>query len=74
MINLFLLISFNTDIRALALMALTCAKNKTENFRSIVDAESLYESTIENFLRQLPDGSFGNVYTTALVTQVNLNC
>lgn len=53
-------------------MALTCVRNKTENFQNITGAENMYEKAIQNFSGQLPDGSFGNVYTTALVTQVNL--
>lgn len=55
----------------MAMMALTCIRNKMENFQNIANASQTFNETIEKFIRdQLSDGSFGNIYTTALVTQV----
>ncbi len=53
-------------------MALTCVKNlQGKEFAKVHNASKIYNATVEKFLDgQLSDGSFGNVYTTALVTQV----
>lgn len=60
------------DIQAMTIMALSCIKNKYEEYEHLFNDSSIYNETIENFIEmQLPDGSFGNVYTTALITQVS---
>ncbi|GIY94161.1 uncharacterized protein CG3556 [Caerostris extrusa] len=57
---------FADDLQALAVIALACKKNSTSNSFQFVS----YQSTIESFKeKQLSDGSFGNIYTTALITQ-----
>lgn len=70
--------SFNyiKDVQAVAVMTLTCVKNlQGKEFRRIPNATNIYNATTEKFITgQLTDGSFGNVYTTALVTQVSILC
>ncbi|GFY44178.1 uncharacterized protein CG3556, partial [Trichonephila inaurata madagascariensis] len=57
---------FIKDLQAIAILALSCKIDQSsEN-----ELTNLYQNTIENFKQsQFTDGSFGNVYTTALITQ-----
>ncbi|KAG8192105.1 hypothetical protein JTE90_027752 [Oedothorax gibbosus] len=58
---------FVTDIQAMAVLALSCNANYTINPSS---TSSLYKAAIRRFKKQqLQDGSFGNLHTTALITQ-----
>ncbi|KAG8192149.1 hypothetical protein JTE90_027792 [Oedothorax gibbosus] len=63
----------NQDMKAMAVMALSCyVYHRENNLPSNQSSETmrLYEDTIENFKAlQFSDGSFGNVYTTALIAQ-----
>ncbi|GFX05273.1 uncharacterized protein TNCV_4175161 [Trichonephila clavipes] len=54
------------NLQAIAILALSCKLNQnSEN-----EQTNLYQNTIEHFKQsQFTDGSFGNVYTTALITQ-----
>ncbi|GFX05223.1 uncharacterized protein CG3556 [Trichonephila clavipes] len=76
---------FLLDVQAAAVMALSClnSDNKTD-FVVIDDAanntdlvsfsQSEYEEAVNNLKKfQSPDGSFGNIYTTAIVTQALLS-
>ncbi|GFQ69562.1 uncharacterized protein CG3556, partial [Trichonephila clavata] len=58
--------SFLTDVQAMALMALSCAGNtsKISEFK-----ENITHATDRLKKYQNEDGSFGNIYTTALVMQ-----
>lgn len=63
---------FMIDLQAMAIMALSCQINENSDFSKSFD-DKLYKSTIQNFKKmQKQDGSFGNVYTTALITQALL--
>ena len=56
----------------MTIMALSCVRNKYEEYDYLFNNSSIFNETIENFIEnQLSDGSFGNVYTTALITQVS---
>ncbi|KAG8192109.1 hypothetical protein JTE90_027756 [Oedothorax gibbosus] len=58
---------FVTDIQAMAVLALSCNANSTIN---LSNTSTLYKAAIKRFKnQQLQDGSFGNVHTTALITQ-----
>lgn len=63
---------FIKDLQAMAILALSCKVNQSNysnNSRELTNL-TLYRDTIEHFKQiQLQDGSFGNVYTTALITQ-----
>ncbi|GFY44183.1 uncharacterized protein CG3556 [Trichonephila inaurata madagascariensis] len=67
---------FIKDLQAMAILALSCKIDQTSytnNSRELMNL-TLYHSTVEHFKQsQLQDGSFGNVYTTALVTQALLS-
>ncbi|GFQ98338.1 uncharacterized protein CG3556 [Trichonephila clavata] len=57
---------FIKDLQAIAILALSCKIDHSSEY----ELTKLYQSTIEHFKQsQFPDGSFGNVYTTALITQ-----
>ncbi|GIX74904.1 uncharacterized protein CG3556 [Caerostris darwini] len=63
---------FIEDLQAMAIIALSCNVNNTEDVGKIFlsGTLTLYENTISHFMElQLEDGSFGNAYTTALITQ-----
>ncbi|XP_055946815.1 uncharacterized protein CG3556-like [Argiope bruennichi] len=68
---------FVKDLQAMALMALSCEANRTSNITNNMLSNStltLYKATIQHFKKlQTHDGSFGNVYTTALITQALLS-
>ncbi|GFS59738.1 uncharacterized protein CG3556 [Nephila pilipes] len=67
---------FIKDLQAMAILALSCKLNQT-NYSNITQNSTnltLYHNTVEHFKQsQLQDGSFGNVYTTALITQALLS-
>ncbi|GIX74906.1 uncharacterized protein CDAR_30941 [Caerostris darwini] len=61
-----------SELQAVAIIALSCNVNNTEDVGKIFlsGTLTLYENTISHFKElQLEDGSFGNAYTTALITQ-----
>ncbi|GBN01322.1 Uncharacterized protein CG3556 [Araneus ventricosus] len=68
---------FVKDIQAMALMALSCEANRGRNGDNRMFTHptlTLYKNTIHHFKKvQAHDGSFGNVYTTALITQALLS-
>ncbi|KAF8763477.1 Cobalamin binding intrinsic factor like protein [Argiope bruennichi] len=67
---------FVKDLQAMAIMALSCEANRSRNIDHILKNTTLsfYKETIQQFLKlQATDGSFGNVYTTALITQALLS-
>ncbi|GFQ67452.1 uncharacterized protein CG3556 [Trichonephila clavata] len=63
---------FKKDIQAMAILALSCKIDQSSfsnNSHELMNL-TLYHSIVEHFKKsQLQDGSFGNVYTTALITQ-----
>ncbi|GFX05255.1 CUB domain-containing protein [Trichonephila clavipes] len=65
---------FIKDLQAMAILALSCKidqSNYSNNSRELMNL-TLYHSSVEHFKQtQLQDGSFGNVYTTTLITQVS---
>ncbi|GFY44187.1 uncharacterized protein CG3556 [Trichonephila inaurata madagascariensis] len=76
---------FLLDVQAAAVMALSClnSDNKTDfvdideaanNTNLVSFSQSEYEGAVNNLKKfQSRDGSFGNVYTTAIVTQALLS-
>nr|XP_042910378.1 uncharacterized protein CG3556 [Parasteatoda tepidariorum] len=64
--------TFIRDYQAFAVMAVSCYENQTKLLNK-VEYSSLktnYEKVIKLFKEtQLPDGSFGNLHTTSLITQ-----
>ncbi|GBM63449.1 Uncharacterized protein CG3556 [Araneus ventricosus] len=63
---------FVTDLQAMALTALSCEANRSRSSDDVFQNTTwtLYRNTIQHFKKlQAHDGSFGNVYTTALITQ-----
>ncbi|GIY15930.1 uncharacterized protein CG3556 [Caerostris extrusa] len=64
--------SFITELQAVAIFALSCNFNNSEEVGKLFLSETLtlYENTVNHFMEvQLQDGSFENAYTTALITQ-----
>ncbi|GBM85618.1 Gastric intrinsic factor, partial [Araneus ventricosus] len=67
---------FVKDLQAMALTALSCEANRSRNIDNVLSnaTSTLYKKTIEDFKKhQADDGSFGNIYTTALITQALLS-
>ncbi|CAL1301475.1 unnamed protein product [Larinioides sclopetarius] len=68
---------FVKDLQAMAITALSCDANRSRNIDSITlrhPTFTLYKKTMEHSKQlQAHDGSFGNVYTTALITQALLS-
>ncbi|GBM85620.1 Uncharacterized protein CG3556 [Araneus ventricosus] len=68
---------FVKDLQAMALTALSCEANRSSNIDNKIlkhPTLTLYKNTIQQFKKlQAHDGSFGNVYTTALITQALLS-
>ncbi|CAL1301396.1 unnamed protein product [Larinioides sclopetarius] len=68
---------FVKDLQAMAITALSCEANRSKNIDNTTlgyPILTLYKKTIEHFIQlQAHDGSFGNVYTTALITQALLS-
>ncbi|CAL1292798.1 unnamed protein product, partial [Larinioides sclopetarius] len=65
---------FLLDVQAAAVMAISClrANEKNGSNSSLIDGG--YEEAVARFKTiQLKDGSFGNIYTTAIVTQALLS-
>ncbi|GFY44186.1 uncharacterized protein CG3556 [Trichonephila inaurata madagascariensis] len=63
---------FIKDLQAMATMAFSCRINQSKKSDIPLNL-TLYRNTIKHFQeRQLPDGSFGTVHTTALITQALL--
>ncbi|GIY15926.1 uncharacterized protein CG3556 [Caerostris extrusa] len=63
---------FIKELQAVAIIALSCNFNNSEEVGKLFLSETLtlYENTVNHFMEvQLQDGSFGNAYTTALITQ-----
>ncbi|CAL1301274.1 unnamed protein product [Larinioides sclopetarius] len=63
---------FSKDVQALSLMALSCELKRNGKTSDVFNetTRTLFTNTIKNFRKiQAHDGSFGNVYTTALITQ-----
>ncbi|GBM63828.1 hypothetical protein AVEN_193630-1 [Araneus ventricosus] len=62
---------FVKDLQAMAVLALSCKANSTEH--SLTSTTSrLYKHTSEKLkTSQMQDGSFGNLHTTALITQLD---
>ncbi|GBN84970.1 Uncharacterized protein CG3556, partial [Araneus ventricosus] len=66
--------SFLLDVQAIAVMALSCLKVNYEKGLNASFPQSDYEEAVRKFKDlQLDDGSFGNIYTTAVVTQALLS-
>ncbi|GFX05264.1 uncharacterized protein CG3556 [Trichonephila clavipes] len=67
---------FIKDLQAMAILALSCKIDQStysNNSRELTNL-TLYHSTVQHFKKiQLRDGSFGNAYTTALITQALLS-
>ncbi|GFY69215.1 uncharacterized protein CG3556 [Trichonephila inaurata madagascariensis] len=60
---------FMIDLQAMAVMALSCQIKQNSEFSKSFD-DALYKTAIQNFkTMQQQDGGFGNVYTSALITQ-----
>ncbi|GIY78849.1 uncharacterized protein CG3556 [Caerostris extrusa] len=62
---------FIIDLQAMAIIAISCNVNKSGDVGELFLSETLtlYENIVNYFMElQLEDGSFGNVYTTALIT------
>ncbi|GIY94159.1 uncharacterized protein CG3556 [Caerostris extrusa] len=63
---------FLLDLQAATIMALSCLRNSSQNLPNISFPQTDFENTIERFKTfQKDDGSFGNIYTSAIVTQVS---
>nr|XP_015908996.1 uncharacterized protein CG3556 isoform X2 [Parasteatoda tepidariorum] len=63
---------FSSDISALGLMALSCVRNQSFKIKGAFkeDFDFLYNETLEHLkMQQQTDGSFGNIYSTAIFTQ-----
>ncbi|GIX77819.1 uncharacterized protein CG3556, partial [Caerostris extrusa] len=63
---------FLEDLRAMAIIALSCSFNNKNGFEKafLSTPSDLYKETIGKFKKlQMQDGRFGNVYTTAVITQ-----
>ncbi|GBM85616.1 hypothetical protein AVEN_24278-1 [Araneus ventricosus] len=63
---------FVKDLQAISLTALSCEANRSRDIDSALSNATLalYKKTIQDFKKlQAQDGSFGNVHTTALITQ-----
>ncbi|GBN04377.1 hypothetical protein AVEN_1162-1 [Araneus ventricosus] len=61
---------FVKDLQAMAILALSCKANSTESSFTSTTSR-LYKHISENLKSfQIQDGSFGNLHTTALITQV----
>ncbi|GIY28435.1 uncharacterized protein CG3556, partial [Caerostris darwini] len=59
-------------LRAMAIIALSCSFNTKNGFQKafLPTPSDLYKETIGQFKKlQMQDGRFGNVYTTAVITQ-----
>ncbi|CAL1292799.1 unnamed protein product [Larinioides sclopetarius] len=66
--------SFLLDIQAITVMALSCLKVNYGKGPNTSFPQTDYEEAIRKFKElQLDDGSFGNIYTTAVVTQALLS-
>ncbi|GBN38128.1 Uncharacterized protein CG3556 [Araneus ventricosus] len=66
--------SFLLDVQAITVMALSCLKVSYENGLNASFPQTDYEEAVRKFKElQLGDGSFGNIYTTAVVTQALLS-
>ncbi|GBN44943.1 hypothetical protein AVEN_247349-1 [Araneus ventricosus] len=60
----------------MAITSLSCEANRSRSFDYLFNhtTRTLYKNTIQHFKKlQALDGSFGNVYTTALITQALLS-
>ncbi|XP_055946192.1 uncharacterized protein CG3556-like [Argiope bruennichi] len=67
---------FVKDLQAMAITALSCQANRSRHVENTLrhPTLTLYKKTIQNFKKlQALDGSFGNAYTTALITQALLS-
>ncbi|XP_055932908.1 cobalamin binding intrinsic factor-like isoform X2 [Argiope bruennichi] len=67
---------FVKDLQAMAITALSCEANRSRGFDngSNSTTATLYKNTIQHLKKlQAHDGSFGNLYTTALITQALLS-
>ncbi|GBN06166.1 hypothetical protein AVEN_99244-1 [Araneus ventricosus] len=67
---------FVKDLQAMAITALSCEANRSRNIDNVLSNTTLtlYKKTIEDFKKlQAHDGSFGNIHTTALITQALLS-
>ncbi|GFY44182.1 uncharacterized protein CG3556 [Trichonephila inaurata madagascariensis] len=65
-----------SNLQAMAILALSCKidqSNYSNNSRELMNL-TLYHNSVEHFKQsQFQDGSFGNVYTTTLITQALLS-
>lgn len=65
---------FDIDIEAMTTLALTCVKNRSNVFQDLQNAIQAYNDVINKFMAsQRYDGSFGNIYTSSLITQALLS-
>ncbi|GBN06165.1 Uncharacterized protein CG3556 [Araneus ventricosus] len=67
---------FRKDLQAMSVTALSCEANRSRGIDNVLSNATLalYKKTIQNFKKlQAHDGSFGNVHTTALITQALLS-
>ncbi|XP_055946204.1 uncharacterized protein CG3556-like [Argiope bruennichi] len=66
--------SFLLEVQAMAVMALSCLKADDQNVLNFLFPLNDYVEAVRKFKElQLEDGSFGNIYTTAVVTQALLS-
>ncbi|GIX67074.1 uncharacterized protein CG3556 [Caerostris darwini] len=66
---------FVEDLQAMAVMAVSCSLNNSESVGKLNSSTTLtlYHHTIDRFKKLIQNGHFGNVYTTALLTQALLS-
>ncbi|GBM96789.1 hypothetical protein AVEN_249337-1 [Araneus ventricosus] len=65
---------FLIDVQAAAVMAFSCLRANQRNGSNSSLFDSDYDEAVAKFKQlQLKDGSFGNIYTTAIVTQALLS-
>ncbi|GIY79001.1 uncharacterized protein CG3556 [Caerostris darwini] len=66
---------FIEDLQAMAVMAVSCSLNNSESVGKLNSSTTLtlYHHTIDRFKKIIQNGHFGNVYTTALLTQALLS-
>ncbi|GBM25414.1 Uncharacterized protein CG3556 [Araneus ventricosus] len=65
---------FLLDVQAAAVMAFSCVRANQQNGSNSSFIDTDYQEAVARFKQlQLDDGSFGNIYTTAIVTQALLS-
>ncbi|GIY03521.1 uncharacterized protein CG3556 [Caerostris darwini] len=65
---------FLLDVQAATVIALSCLRHSSQDISNISFPQTDFENTIERFKTlQKADGNFGNIYTSAIVTQALLS-